>query len=249
MRAAIAIGMLVLGASAGTLTTLPRPTFPGPAAAPSGPHRLVLLSSTRVGVSNLGISSISVSGPSFHGLPPQSIFSTANRKFVLYGRDGSTGRYLVAYAGATPLYAYDFVRYARPPAVRAGNAGLVYEQPMWAQERNGVLYVENAHLTYAAASYNRNAYITAIDLKMRRAIWRSPALVANAFNFLVTSRYVIAGYGFTNEPDYLYVLDRQTGRVLDRLLLPNGPERITLRGNVVHVRTYDHVVLAHLRGA
>jgi hypothetical protein len=225
MRAAIAIGMLVLGASAGTLTTLPRPTFPGPAAAPSGPHRLVLLSSTRVGVSNLGISSISVSGPSFHGLPPQSIFSTANRKFVLYGRDGSTGRYLVAYAG------------------------LVYEQPMWAQERNGVLYVENAHLTYAAASYNRNAYITAIDLKMRRAIWRSPALVANAFNFLVTSRYVIAGYGFTNEPDYLYVLDRQTGRVLDRLLLPNGPERITLRGNVVHVRTYDHVVLAHLRGA
>src|SRR5262249_36986066 len=115
--------------------------------------------------------------------------------------------------------------------------------------RNGVLYVENTHLTYASASFDRNAYITAIDLKTRRAIWRSPALVANALNFLVTSRYVIAGYGFTREPDYLYVLDRRTGRVLDRLLLPNAPERITLRGNVLHVRTYDHVVLARLRGA
>jgi hypothetical protein len=249
MRAAIAIGTLVLGASAVTLTTLPRPTFPGPAAAPTGPHRLVLLSSTRVGVSNIGTVSISVSGPPFHGLPPQTIFNTANRKFVLYGRDGSTGRYLVAYSGPIALYAYDFIRYARPTSVRPGNAGLVYEQPQWAQERDRVLYVENTHLTYASASYGRNAYITAIDLKTRRAIWRSRALVANALNFLVTSRYVIAGYGFTREPDYLYVLDRRTGRVLDRLLLPNGPERITLRGNVVHVRTYDHVVLARLREA
>ena len=247
MRAAIAISTLVLGASAATLTTLPRPPFPGPAAAPTGAHRLVLLSSRRVGVSN--VTGISVSGPPFHGLPPQTIFNTANRKFVLYGRDGSTGRYLVAYSGPIALYAYDFIHYARPPAIRPGNAGLVYEQPQWAQERNGVLYVENAHLTYASASFNRNAYVTAIDLKTRHSIWRSRALVANALNFLVTSRYVIAGYGFTREPDYLYVLDRRTGRVLDRLLLPNGPERITLLGNVVHVRTYDHNVLVRLRGA
>ena len=247
MRAAIAIGTLVLGASTMTLTTLPRPPFPGPATASADAHRLVLLSSTRVGVSN--VNGTTVSGPPFHGLPAQSIFNTANRKFVLYGRDGSTARYLVAYSSPIALYAYDFIRYSRPPAVRPGNAGLVYEQPQWAQERNGVLFVEHTHLTYASASFNRNAYITAIDLKTRRAIWRSRALVANAFNFLVTSRYVIAGYGFTREPDYLYVLDRRTGRVLDRLLLPNGPERITLRGNVVHVRTYDHVVLARLRGA
>jgi hypothetical protein len=45
------------------------------------------------------------------------------------------------------------------------------------------------------------------------------------------------------------MLNRSNGRVVERLLLPNGPERITLRGNVVHVRTYDHVVLARLRGA
>src|SRR5262249_25299662 len=154
--------------------------------------------------------------------------------FILYGRDGSTGRYLVAYnRGPIPLYAFDFTAYGPPPRARPGNRGLVYEQPQWAQERGGVLYVENAHLTYATASYGQNAYITAINLTTKRRIWRSPALVANALNFLITQNYVIAGYGFTNERDYLYLLDRRTGRVLDRLLLPNGPETIRLQGNLL----------------
>lgn len=248
MRIAIALGALVVGTSAVTLTTLPRPPFPGPAGAGSGPRVLTLISSKKVGVS--GVFTTTVTGPPFHGLPPQSIFNTANRRFILYGRDGTSGRYLVAYnRGPVALYAFDFAKYGRPPMVRPGNAGLVWEQPEWAQERDHVLYVENAHLTYAAASYGQNGYITAIDLRARRAAWRSPALVANALNFLVTGRYLITGYGFTNEPDYLYVLSRSNGRVVDRLLLPNGPERITLRGNVIHVRTYDHVVLARLLGA
>lgn len=248
MRAAGLIGVLAVGASTVGLTVLPRPAFPGPATAPNGPHRLTFVTSKQVGVSS--VVTTTVTGPSFRGLPPQTIFNTANRRFIVYGRDGSTGRYLVAYnRGPIALYAFDLASYGPPPRVRPGNRGLVYEQPEWAQERDGVLYVENAHLTYATASYGQNAYVTAIDLKTRRAIWRSPALVANALNFLVTQHYVIAGYGFTNEPDYLYVLDRRTGRVLDRLLLPNGPERIRLTGNLLHVRTYDHAVVARLRGA
>jgi hypothetical protein len=231
------------------VTALPRPPFPPPATAPDGPHLLTLVTSKRVGISKVTFTN--VKGRRFRGLPPQQIFNTANRRFILYGRDGSTGRYLVAYPahGAVRLYGFDFARYGPPPRVRPGNRGLVYEQPQWAEERNGVLYVENAHLTYASASYGQNAYITAIDVKTGRAIWRSRALVANAFDFLVTPHYVIAGYGFTNEPDYVYVLSRRTGRGLDRLLLPNGPETIRRRGNVLHIRTYDHVVLVHLRGA
>jgi hypothetical protein len=248
VRIAIAIGALVVGASTVPLTPLPKPPFPGRAGAGTGPKVLTLVSSKEVGVGK--VITTTVTGPSFHGLPPQALFSTANRRFIVYGRDGTTGRYLVAYnRGPIALYAHDFIRYARPPMTRPGNAGLTWEQPQWAQELGGVLYVENAHLTYATASFGQNAYITAIDLKSRRMIWRSPSLVGNALNFLVTRNYVTAGYGFTNEPDYLYVLSRKTGRVIDRLLLPNGPERITLRGNVLHVRTYDHVVLARLRGA
>ena len=242
---AIALGALAIGASGLTVTTLPRPAFPGPAAAPGGTHRLVLVSS-RFLAPTLGAEAST--GPTFRGLPCWSV-PTANRTFFVCGKDADTGRYLVAYTKAldVPLYVFDFTSYALPPRIEPGDRDLVYEQPVWAQEVGGILYVENAHSTYASSSYGRNGYITAIDLSTKRALWRSPALVASAGTFLVAGGYLVTGYGFTAEPDYLYLLDRATGKVVDRLLLPTGPERITRTGALIHVRTYDHAVVVRLR--
>jgi hypothetical protein len=247
MRLAIALGALALGAGGLSVTVLPRPAFPGPATAPAGPHRLALVSSRYAAPAFHGTD---LAGAPFHGLPLQQVFETANRNFSLYGADGSTGRYLVASDKAGhELYAFDFQNYAWPPRIRPGEREFVYEQPVWAQEANGILYVENAHSTYASSSYGQNAYITAIDLKTRRAVWRSPALVANANTFLVTPHYLVAGYGFTNETDYLYLLDRSTGTVVDRLLLPTAPEQVTWQGTQIRVRTYDHVVVVRLHSS
>jgi hypothetical protein len=77
--------------------------------------------------------------------------------------------------------------------------------------------------------------------------WRSPSLVANAGTFVLAGDTLVTGYGFTREPDYLYLLDRRTGRVLERLGVPTAPERITRRGNRLHVRTYDHDLVVELR--
>jgi len=248
MRLLLTLGALVLGTTP-AVTVVPRPSFPGPARAPGGPHRLVVVSSTRVGVGTAGGSVFAPSG-TVNGLPGQIVFKTANRLFGLYGRDGSTGRYLVAWTKhGDELYAYDFLSYARPPRIKPGEGSLVYEQPVWAQGLGGTLYVANAHLTYAASSYGQNAYVTAIDVKTSMRLWRSPALVANATTFLVTPHYLLTGYGFTNEPDYLYLLDRRTGRVVDRLLLDTAPEKLTWHNGTVHVRTYDRVVVVRLRGA
>ena len=112
-----------------------------------------------------------------------------------------------------------------------------------------VLYVETTHLTYARSSYGQNAYITAIDLNTERAVWRSSPLVANARNFLVTPRYLVSGYGFTNEPDYLFALDRRTGKSVGFLNLPSAPETIAWQSGQIRVRTYDHVVIVRLKGA
>jgi hypothetical protein len=250
MRLAVTIGALALGASGLTVTVLPRPAFPGPSTwtpyAP--PHRLVLVSSQSVPVTTT--STITSNFGSFRGLPLQTIIDTANRRFRMYGVDGSTVRYLVAESrGRKALYAFDFKNYAWPPRIKPGEREFVYEQPVWAQEAGGTLYVETAHSTYASSSYNRNGYVTAIDLTTKRALWRSPALVANANTFLVTKRYLVTGYGFTNEPDYLYLLDRATGKVVDRLALPNAPEKITWQQGLIRVRTYDHVVTVRLKGA
>jgi hypothetical protein len=64
----------------------------------------------------------------------------------------------------------------------------------------------------------------------------------------VSDEYLVTGYGFTAEPDFLYLLDRKTGRVLDRLELPTAPEVVKLRGNRVHVRTHDGTVVARIVG-
>jgi hypothetical protein len=249
MRLAGLLGTLALAAGGITVTTLPRPAFPGPAGVPSGAHRVTLVSSRQVGVSLGEPKSIDEVEP-FRGLYAQAGFDTVNRLFIVYGKDGSTGRYLLAYdRGGHDLYGFDLKNYAWPPRIRPGEREFVYEQPVWAQEAGGVLYVETAHSTCARSSYGQNGYITAIDLKTKRAIWRSPALVANADTFLVAGRYVVTGYGFTDEPDYLYLLDRATGKVADRMLLPNAPEQITRQGTAIRVRTYDHVVVVRLKGA
>ena len=57
---------------------------------------------------------------------------------------------------------------------------------------------------------------------------------------------LVTGYGFTREPDFLYVLDRRTGNALDRLELPKAPERISLRAGVLHIRTYDHDLIVRI---
>lgn len=249
MRLATALGALALGAGGLTVTTLPRPAFPGPATAPGGPHRLVLVSSRYQAPGNLENDTIEIQVDGLPKLPGLRLVGTIAQPATLiglYGRDLGSAR--VAVVKRSTETGIDFRNYVWPPRIRPGERQFVYESLEWAQYRTGVLYVENAHLTYARSSYGQNAYITAVDLKTRKALWRSPALVANARTFLVTPHYLIVGYGFTDEPDYLYLLDRATGRVLDRLLLPSAPEKITWQGKLLHVRTYDHDVLVRLRG-
>ncbi len=64
--------------------------------------------------------------------------------------------------------------------------------------------------------------------------------------FVVSGDLIVSGYGFTAEPDFLYLLDRRTGKVLDRLAVPSAPEVIRLRGERLFVRTYDRDVVARI---
>ena len=208
-----------LAAAAGEpLTVLPKPRFNAPASAPgSSTVHFQILSSTLLDPGRL------TTAPQ----PP---------RLRLEGPDGAT-RHIVVSPGR---YAFDFRNYAWPPRIVTGDRDFVYEQVVWAKEATGVLYVETAHLTYAKSSYGLNAYLNAIDLKTKKLRWRSSALVANADNFVLFDDVIVSGYGFTAEPDYLYAVDRANGKVVGRVLLPTGPERIVRHGNVLTVDTYDH---------
>jgi outer membrane protein assembly factor BamB len=222
---------------------LPKPLFPAPAAAatPKGP-KLVLVSSR---YRDPGALPPDRPGPpawapiAYRGATLDGAVRQSGKLFLVYA-----GRYLVGAEARTQAlrYAFDFSTFTRPP-----NRG-EFEPLTWAREASGVLYVSNSHLTYASQTKGRNAYLSAIDLDTKKTLWRSPALVANARTFVVTGGLIVAGYGFTAEPDFLYLLDRGTGKVLHRLPVASAPEIIKLRDGRLHVRTYDRQVVARIAG-
>ncbi len=255
----LVVGLAVLALAGGAAgaelrpTVLPRPAFAPPVAdvRPSGELRLGLVSSRAraPGPGPEWPAAPAWAPESFQGKPLLTAIRQTGKIFLVYGPDFASARYLVAADQRTGRlrYAFDFVNFAYAPEIVPGDREFVYEQLVWAREADGVLYVETAHSTYARSSGNRNAYVTAIDLRTRKVLWQSPALVANASTFVLAGDVLATGYGFTAEPDYLYLLDRRTGRVLDRLALPTGPERISRRGDRLFVSTYDHEVVAELR--
>jgi hypothetical protein len=247
VKLAVGAAVLAVGATGIAVTTLPKPPFPGPVTSAPDAKRLVVVSSHRIspGLGSGAPSCELTNVPdSVRGLPLQRTICPGGPSFAFYGRGGASARILLG-----PKYELDFKKYVWPPRNRPGEKEFVYEELVWAHEANAVLYVQNAHLTYATSSYGQNAYITAIDAQTKKRLWRSKALVANAQTFAVTPDYLVTGYGFTAEPDWLYLLDRTTGRVVERLSLPSGPEKITRSGRNFVVRTYDHVLVVRLRAS
>ncbi len=217
----VAIGALVFAgavAAAESVTVLPKPRFNAPAGAPKQERvTFRVLSSTPLDPGRL------TPAPKPRGLQ-------------IEGPDGATAHFVTA----PGRYSFDFRTYAWPPRIAPGEREFVYEQVVWAKEAGGMLYVETAHSTYARSSYGLNAYVSAIDLKRKKLLWRSPALVANADNFVLLDGVIVSGYGFTAEPDYLYALDRANGHVVGRVLLPSAADRIVRHGHTLTVDTYDH---------
>jgi hypothetical protein len=242
--AAALVALVLTGVAAsapGPVVVLASPGFPSPATGvtPSGPRLELLSSSYRspIAPTQPPPARPSFAPKSFRGAELDRVIRQGLKVFAVYG-----GRYLLAGNSREKdlPFAFDLVSFGRPPG------GGWYEDVTFAREAGGLIYVSNTHLTYASATKGRNAYLTAIDPERGKTLWRSRALVANSRTFVIDRNLIVAGYGFTAEPDYLYLLDRRNGRVLDRLEVPSAPEIIKLRGERLDVRTYDRKVVARI---
>ncbi|HEX8476046.1 MAG TPA: hypothetical protein VF666_18750 [Pyrinomonadaceae bacterium] len=160
---------------------------------------------------------------------------------LVYGRNYGEGRYLVSMNPVSGAfrYGFDFGNYVYPPDIPHGERSFVYQNIDWAVEEGDVLYVAHSHATYARSSRGMNAYLTAINIRDARVIWRSQPLVSNASNFEVVGDLIVSGYGFTNEPDFLYLIDKRTGTVVHRLAVKSGPTYIIRKGDKIYVRAYN----------
>ena len=100
-----------------------------------------------------------------------------------------------------------------------------------------VLYVANGGGSYAKEVFGKKGFMTALDLRSGKLLWRSQPLVTGG-TFAVQGDHLITGYGFTDEPDYLYLLRRADGSVAQRVSLPSAPSDIYLDGGIVRVDAY-----------
>ncbi len=183
----------------------------------------------------------------YGGMKIVTAIDHGDHRIAMYAKDYSGGRFLaVTDMAGKALGVYDFVNWGRGPKSTDGGSGLinagsdfVWQGVHWAQEHEGVLYVSSGSGGYATDSAGRTAFISAIDMKTGNLLWQSEPLVANAVNFLIREGWIITGYGFTAEPDFLFVLDMKTGKTKNKIKLKSGPSYILERDGKLFVRTYN----------
>lgn len=108
----------------------------------------------------------------------------------------------------------------------------------YAAVRDNVLYLATGHYTYAG-SCPQTAYITAVDLTDNSVLWKTEPLTCNARGFAFVDDYIICGYGFTAEDDYLKIVRIDTGEVVQEIPVKTAPDYIIRQDGILYVRTYD----------
>lgn len=94
-----------------------------------------------------------------------------------------------------------------------------------AQYVDGTLYFNEACLTYAKEAKGKCSALVAYDPVKGREVWRTKPLHSNS-RFLVLADVIVATYGFTSEADFVRVVRRRDGKVLDQAKLKEMGEAV-----------------------
>ncbi len=107
----------------------------------------------------------------------------------------------------------------------------------------GVLYFNEGCQTYSREAQGRCSSLVAVDPVAGKVLWRTRPLISNA-TFLVADRYLITGYGFTAEPDALYIVRRSDGKVMSRTPINSAHATLELsRDGVLTVSTHNDLLV------
>ena len=123
-----------------------------------------------------------------------------------------------------------------PPKNRASD--LDRQSVDWAVVKDGVLYFSISGLR--GFDKGQNAYIVAIDTATDKTLWVSKPNTCNSDNFLVVDNSIICGFGDSNIPDFINVLNRFTGVQKQQLWVANAPHWLAIGSDGrLYVSLYD----------
>ena len=120
---------------------------------------------------------------------------------------------------------------------------LEYPTDKWYVNGNNA-YLEDG-IFYGASIMNGYAqpntcFMFAYDLNNDELLWRSADQSYNTMNFVVKGDIIICGYGFTDEKDYLYQINKYTGEILGKLELEKMPDLLVEQDGKLYVHTYSY---------
>ena len=157
------------------------------------------------------------------------------RLLLVYG-----GRYLVSVNAGAVERIFDLDALRHPPDPSPQWKQFASQDVTYAQVAEGTLYVCNGGGSYAREVHGKKGFITAIDFSTGQMRWRSDPLVCDA-PFVMVGEAIVSGYGFTDEPDYVFVIRRADGKVLERLPVESAPEELfAIDANRIRVESYGH---------
>jgi len=102
------------------------------------------------------------------------------------------------------------------------------------------LYFDINYNGYASIMKKKTGYLAALDLEREKIAWVTKNLTSSWRGFLVSGDVIYTGYGFTDEPDFLYVLNRHTGKKLKTVKLKSAHTYLIEKEGRLYIRTYDH---------
>lgn len=103
--------------------------------------------------------------------------------------------------------------------------------------KDGILYIGTIHNGYAMEN---SCYLIAYDIENDKLLWRSEDQTYNSMNFIIKDGIILCGYGFTAEPDYIYQISLDTGKVLSKTLVAKMPDLLVEKDGQLYVHTYSY---------
>lgn len=102
-----------------------------------------------------------------------------------------------------------------------------------------LLYLNIGHRTYAQ-DCPVNAFMICVNVDSGEVMWISQPLTSNSDDFARYGDNMITGYGFTAEDDFIYILNRYTGEITDKIKVKKSPDHFAFVDNDLWVRTYSY---------
>jgi hypothetical protein len=168
---------------------------------------------------------------------PRFRYRTGGYLITTYGVHwGYTGLVVITDEAQETLYAaYDFENFKfSPKTTLMGNYQSVNDFFI----EGNILYIAHGSNGYSDGAGYQTGYITAFDMENGEIIWTTQPMTCNS-HFAIVNNSIICGYGFTGEPDNLFVLDKYSGQRVQKIPVKKMVNEVVPKDGLAYVRTYS----------